>query len=107
MTSRFPNKTSSLPKNADGSYIIKLRNSEYEIRYPGTNNIQYKITIDDDGKIGELTKFNQEGKRIAYAARSKNECTFKDANGYIEGSYEECGLDKLEGLIKDTTGILN
>ena len=107
ITSRFSNKTSSLPKNADGSYIIKLKNSEYEIRYPGTNNIQYNITIDDDGKIGELIKFNQEGKRIAYAARYKNGCTFKDSNGYIKGSYEECGLDKLEELIKDTTGILN
>lgn len=100
-------RTSSLPKNSEGNTIIRLRDNQFEIRMPNSNKKQCVITLDDDGRIGEYRKFDENGNTIEYGENYSDFCTFKGPKGKVEGTYEECGLNKLEELIKDITGILD
>lgn len=104
LTSKI-NRALSLPKNSDGNTIIRLKENEFEIRTPN-NKKQCIIKLGEDGKIEEYRKFDENGVSIEYGENYSDFCTFKGPNGKVEGSYEECGLNKLEELIKDTTGIL-
>ena len=109
ITSKIDRK-SSLPKNSEGSTIIKYRN-DIIIEFPDTGIEQYQIKTDNKGKILEYKKFDTNRNTVESGGYSSivNAYYVQNADGSIikKGTYEECGLDKFEYLIKDTTGILD
>ena len=100
-------RNSSFPKNSNGDILIRHKDNEFEIREAKSGKKQYSIILDDDGKIGEYSKFDENGHKIEFGENYSDFCTFNGPNGKIEGSYEECGLNKFIELIKDVTGILD